>query len=112
VSARGRSKELFGFEYIWEIYKPAEKRRFGPYTMPILWGDRLVGRFDSRLDRPTGTLVVNGLWLEDESMAGDDTFVEAVGRGMERLLAFLDAPRIDVAGVAHRPLRARLAARA
>ncbi len=111
VSARGRASTLFGFEYIWEIYKPADKRRFGAYTMPILWGDRLVGRFDSRLDRSTGTLVVNGLWLEDETLADSEPFVEAVGRGMERLLGFLDAPRIDVAAVAHRSLRARLSAR-
>jgi uncharacterized protein len=111
VSARGRAMPLFGFEYIWEIYKPAEQRRFGPYTMPILWGDRLVGRFDSRLDRPTGTLVVNGLWLEDEALADVEPFVEAVGRGMDRLLGFLDAPRIDTGAVAQRSLRARLARR-
>ena len=66
VSARGRAKPLFGFDYIWEVYKPVEKRSFGYYTMPILWGDRLVGRFDPKLDRTTGTLVINGLWLEDD----------------------------------------------
>ena len=65
VSARGRAKPLFGFDYVWEVYKPVEKRTFGYYTMPILWGDRLVGRFDPKLDRSTGTLVINGLWLED-----------------------------------------------
>ena len=43
VSARGRAKPLFGFDYVWEVYKPVEKRSFGYYTMPILWGDRLVG---------------------------------------------------------------------
>ena len=41
---------------------------FGYYTMPILWGDRLVGRFDPKLDRTTSTLVINGLWLEDERL--------------------------------------------
>ena len=45
VSARGRAKPLFGFDYTWDVYKPVEQRRFGYYTMPILWGDRLVGRF-------------------------------------------------------------------
>ncbi len=110
VSARGRSKALFGFEYIWEIYKPAELRRFGPYTMPILWGDRLVGRFDSRMDRPTSTLVVNGLWLEDEFSAPNPGLVEAVGRGMDRFLGFLGAERIDAGAVTDRRFRARLAA--
>jgi uncharacterized protein YcaQ len=110
VSARGRSKALFGFAYIWEIYKPAELRRFGPYTMPILWGDRLVGRFDSRMDRPTSTLVVNGLWLEDEFSAPNPDLVEAVGRGMDRFLGLLGAERIDAGAVADRTFRARLAA--
>ena len=112
VSARGRAKPLFGFEYIWEIYKPAEQRRFGPYTMPILWGDRLVGRFDSRMDRSTGTLVVNGLWLEDGFTAANENLVEAIGRGMDRLLGFLGAERIDAGAVTDRTFGARLAAAA
>ena len=54
VSARGRAKTVFGFDYTWEIYTPVHKRRWGPHTMPILWGDRLVARVDPRLDRATG----------------------------------------------------------
>ena len=84
VSARGRAKPLFGFEYVWEIYTPVEKRRFGPHTMPVLWGDALVARMDPRLDRATGTLVVNGLWLEDPALAGDEAFAAALARGMAR----------------------------
>ena len=61
VSARGRAKPIFGFDYVWEVYKPAHLRRWGYYTLPILWGDQLVARFDSKLDRATDTLVINGL---------------------------------------------------
>ena len=68
VSARGRAKVLFDFDYIWEVYKPVEKRKFGYYTLPVLWGDRLVARFDSKLDRATNTFVVLGFWLEDEAL--------------------------------------------
>src|SRR5690349_4893608 len=68
VSARGRAKVLFGFDYIWEVYKPVHLRRFGYYTLPILWGDRLVARFDSKLDRTTDTLVILGFWLEDKAL--------------------------------------------
>ena len=78
VSARGRATSLFGFEYIWEIYKPVEQRRWGAYTLPVLWGDRLVARFDARMDRSTATLVVNGLWLEDEALATDEGFAVAM----------------------------------
>jgi uncharacterized protein len=112
VSARGRAKHLFGFEYIWEIYKPAELRRYGPYTLPILWGDRLVGRFDARMDRAASTLVINGLWLEDDALAADEGFGGAMLRGMERLMAFLEARAIDAEAVAQPALRASLAATA
>ncbi len=95
VSARGRAKLLFGFDYVWEVYKPVEKRKYGYYTMPILWGDRLVARFDSKLDRGTNTLVILGLWLEDEALGVDEAFVEALGRGFGRFAGFVGAERID-----------------
>ncbi len=105
VSARGRAKPLFGFEYIWEVYKPAEQRRWGYYTLPILWGDRLVARFDSRLERASKALVINGLWLEDKSLAKDEAFAQALSRGMARFRRFLEAERIDAAGVTQARLR-------
>ena len=108
VSARGRAKVLFDFDYVWEVYKPAATRRWGYYTLPILWGERLVARFDSKLDRPTGTLVVNGLWLEDEALARNGVFGEALARGMDRFVRFLGARRIDATAVARSPLRNRL----
>jgi uncharacterized protein len=111
VSARGRAKPLFDFDYVWEVYKPVEKRSFGYYTMPILWGDRLVGRFDPKLDRATGTLVINGLWLEDQALLHDAAFAEAMARGMTRFRAFLGARRLDIAAVPRSPLRSKLAGR-
>ena len=45
---------------MWEVYKPEHQRKFGYYTLPILWGDRLVGRFDSKLDRAANTFVILG----------------------------------------------------
>ena len=110
VSARGRAKPLFGFDYVWEVYKPAEKRSFGYYTMPILWGDRLVGRFDPKLDRSTGTLVINGLWLEDDALARNTAFGDALAAGMKRFIGLLDAKRLDVTAVPQPALRKRLAA--
>jgi uncharacterized protein len=99
VSARGQAKILFGFDYIWEIYKPAEKRRWGYYTLPILYGDRLVASIDPKLDRKSGTLIVNGLWLEQEQLAGDDAFIAALGRGLVHFARFHEAQELDLSRV-------------
>jgi uncharacterized protein len=108
VSARGRAKTLFGFKYVWEVYKPEHQRKFGYYALPILWGDRLVGRFDSKLDRKTGTYIILGMWLEDESLGTNEAFAEALGRGFERLKAFLGASRLEAGAVNEPLLRKRL----
>ena len=105
VSARGRAKVLFGFDYVWEVYKPEHQRKFGYYALPILWGDRLVGRFDSKLDRTTNTFVILGLWLEDEALGSDEAFAEALARGFARFVTFLGASRFDTAAIREPLLR-------
>lgn len=62
---RERLVDLFDFDYKWEIYIPESKRRYGYYAMPILCGDRLIGRLDPRLDRKEKRLVVRLLQLEN-----------------------------------------------
>jgi uncharacterized protein YcaQ len=108
VSARGRAKVLFGFDYVWEVYKPGHQRKFGYYTLPILWDDRLVARFDSKLDRTTNTFVILGLWLEEKALGKDAAFAEALARGFARLLTFLGA-RTLVAKAIREPLLRRCA---
>ena len=99
VSARGRAKEVFGFDYIWEVYKPLELRRWGYYTLPILYGDNLVARLDPKLERKTGTLVINGFWLEDDAPADDPAFADALGKGLARFAAFVGARQVDVTAI-------------
>jgi uncharacterized protein YcaQ len=110
VSARGRAKLLFGFDYVWEVYKPEHQRKYGYYTLPILWGDRLVARFDSKLDRATNTFIILGLWLEDAALGGDQAFAEALARGFVRFVAFLGASALDAAAVGEPLLRQRVEA--
>jgi uncharacterized protein YcaQ len=57
-------RDLFGFEYLWEVYVPAAKRRWGYYVLPLLYGDRFAGRIEPRIDRKAGVLSVAGLWWE------------------------------------------------
>ena len=110
VSARGRAKVLFGFDYIWEVYKPEHQRKFGYYTLPILWGDRLVARFDSKLDRTTNTFVILGLWLEDEALGTDAAFAEALARGFARFVTFLGAGQLQATAIRQPLLRQRVSA--
>jgi Uncharacterized protein conserved in bacteria len=105
VSARGRAKQLFSFDYVWEVYKPEHKRKYGYYVLPILWGDRLVGRFDSKLDRSTNRFQVLGFWLEDEALGADRAFAEALGRGYERFVRFLGAESADFSAIQYATLR-------
>jgi uncharacterized protein YcaQ len=103
--ARNRTRALFDFEYVWEVYKPAEKRRWGYYTMPVLYGDRLVGRIDPKLDRKTGTLWVNGFWLEDEETGGDLRFAGALAAGLSSFARFHSAHRLELSAL--QPARLR-----
>ncbi len=108
VSARGRAKVLFDFDYVWEVYKPVEKRKYGYYTLPVLWGDRLVARFDSKLDRATNTFIILGFWLEDEAMGQDEAFAEALARGFARFATFLGTDKLAAEAITQPLLRQRL----
>jgi len=57
---------LFGFDYKWEIYTPAEKRRYGHYVLPVIYGDRFIGRIEASADTKTHTLLVKNIWFEPD----------------------------------------------
>ena len=110
VCARGRAKILFDFDYVWEVYKPKHKRTYGYYTIPVLWGDQLVARFDSKLDRTTNTLVILGLWLEDDTLGKSEDFARALAHGFKRLSHCLGAEHIEVTTISEPFLRNGIAA--
>lgn len=62
---RNLIKELFGFDYRWEIYTPVAKRKYGFYVLPVLYGERFAGRIEAVAEKKTGTLVVKNIWFED-----------------------------------------------
>jgi len=55
---------VWGYRYSWEIYTPVVKRKYGYYVLPILWGNRLIGRIEPKADRKAKSLTVQNVWLE------------------------------------------------
>jgi uncharacterized protein YcaQ len=104
ASARGRARQLFGFDYVWEVYKPVHQRRWGYYTLPILYGDDLVARLDPKLDRRTNTLQILGFWLEEDAPP-DEAFASALGNGLARFARMAGAEKVDVSAIEPRKLR-------
>ncbi|MEO5939973.1 MAG: crosslink repair DNA glycosylase YcaQ family protein [Candidatus Limnocylindrales bacterium] len=86
---------LYGFDYVWEVYVPAARRRWGYYVLPVLLGDRLVGRIEPRIERKTDTLRIAGLWWEDgfEPLA-EPGFVEAFAAAIGAHRAFGGVGRV------------------
>ncbi|HTP01257.1 MAG TPA: crosslink repair DNA glycosylase YcaQ family protein, partial [Anaerolineales bacterium] len=108
VSARGRAKQLFDFEYLWEVYKPAHQRRWGYYTLPILYGDELVARLDPKLERASMALQIKGYWQEQPALDRDPAYVHALANGLVRFAEFLGARRVDLSGVGISRLKRQL----
>jgi uncharacterized protein len=87
---------LFKFEYVWELFLPPAKRRWGWYVLPMLFGDRLVGRIEPRIDRAAGRVQVLGLWWEEGFAPGRvDGFVDAMRDALRAYLRFAAATRIE-----------------
>ena len=78
---------LFGFSYKWEVYTPKEQRVYGHYVLPLLWGERFVGRCEPVCDRAAGRLELRGLWLEPGRQA-DPSFCAALDDCLRRFAAF------------------------
>ena len=99
-------RSLFDFDYVWEVYVPAAKRRWGYYVLPILYGDRIVGRIEPRIDRRAGVVRVLDAWWED----GFDPvtapgFVDALSAALAAHARFAEVGRIVLPRTTrHRPL--------
>jgi uncharacterized protein len=93
---RGLLGSLFGFDYVWELFHPPAKRRWGWYVLPMLFGDRLVGRIEPRIDRTAGHVQVLDLWWEDGFAARrTEGFVEAMRDALRAYLRFASVSRLE-----------------
>jgi len=95
VIRRGWLETFFGFAYRLEAYTPAAERRYGYFCLPILWGDRFVGRMDSKADRKSRTFIVRRLTFEP-GFTDDDGLTPALSAKLRAFAAFNGCERIVV----------------
>ena len=88
---------IFDFDYIWEVFKPAAKRKYGYYVLPVIYGDRFVGRFEPSFDRKTGTFTIKNWWWEQEVDTGSEPMLAALKECFIDFQAYLGAEHIIVA---------------
>lgn len=93
IYGRQRTNRLFGFDYVHEQFLPKEKRKYGTYVLPILWGDRLIGRIDPQMDRQKQRLVINSVHSEPGAPVDKDVASE-IGETIGRLAEFLGAGKV------------------
>jgi uncharacterized protein YcaQ len=88
-------RRLFDFDYVWEVYVPAAKRRWGYYVLPILFGDRVVGRIEPRIERRARSLrIVDAWWQPGIEPLDEPGFVPALADALEAHRVFAGAGRI------------------
>jgi hypothetical protein len=90
-----RDQKLWGFKQLLECYKPAHERIYGYFCFPILHKDRLVGRFDPKLDRKSGVLYLNALYLEPD-IEPDDELLAGVATAMRDFLSWHGAKSLKI----------------
>ncbi len=87
---------LFGFDYVWELFLPPDRRRWGWYVLPVVFGDRLVGRIEPRIDREAGRVQMLDAWWEDGfAPRRAEGFVEAMKDALRAYLRFAGAERLE-----------------
>jgi len=98
--------EIFDFNYAWEVYKVPEKRIYGYYVMPILYGTRFIGRIDPKLDRQNKKMIINSLFLETKKT--DENILHKLAIALQRFSKFHDASSFSIEKSHPRELKNKL----
>ena len=94
IRDRARALRLFGFDYRIEVFVPEKKRRYGYYVLPLLEGDRFIGRADVKAHRAEGRLEMKGFWSEP-GVKLTKTREAGIRRALRELARFTGTPQID-----------------
>jgi uncharacterized protein len=96
---RRQLRDLWDFDYLWEVYVPEAKRKWGYYVLPILFDARFVGRVEPRIDRKTRTLLILGIWFEEGFKPMDAPgFLPALREALEAYRSFVGADKVTWPG--------------
>jgi uncharacterized protein YcaQ len=104
---RARALDLFGFDYKIEVYTPAPKRKYGYFTLPILYNNALIGRIDPKVHRKEGIFEVKALHFEP-GVVVDDALVAEVKSALQACAAWHKAPQVVVRDASKPGLAKRL----
>jgi uncharacterized protein YcaQ len=86
---------IFKFDYVWEVYKPAAKRVYGYYVLPVMYGDRFIARFDPAFDKKTRGLTITNWWWEEDIQLGEP-LEDALAVCFRDFAYYLDAEGIQL----------------
>ncbi len=89
-------KEIFDFEYIWEVYKPIDKREFGYYVLPVLYGDKFIARFEPRFNKKAGKLELINWWWEPDVVVTPQ-MKKALNKCFRYFMNYLDTSELVIA---------------
>lgn len=87
-------KDIFDFEYSWEVYKPVSKRQYGYYVLPVLYGDKLVARFEPEIHRGNEPLIIKNWWWEENYEVTEEAIAAMMGC-FERFCKYLKADGLE-----------------
>ena len=86
---------LWDFHYAWEIYTPASNRKYGYYTLPVLWGRDFIGRIETVADYKSDTLRVKNIWFEP-GVRQTGKLQDTLERTVHRFARFNDCAEVDL----------------
>jgi uncharacterized protein len=92
---RNLLRQVFNFNYIWEVYKKPEQRQYGYYVLPVLYGDQFIARVDLAFDKKSRSLVIRNWWWED-SIHPDEDMLEALRTCVSSFQQYLGSKTIQV----------------
>lgn len=87
-------RDVFRFEYSWEVYTPVIKRKFGYYVLPVLYGNCFIGRFEPKQYRGEKELRIENWWWEEGTELNEE-LIEALEEGMNRFCNYLGAQQVN-----------------